>query len=248
MRDFLPIPDILQMRRILCVQPHPDDADIGCGGTLARLAASGAEIVYLTMTDGSSGTHTPNSDRKILAVRRRTEQHAALKALGMESAKLFWFDEPDGYLKADFILRDRLIRLVRRLQPDCIVTVDPASTYEIHGDHRVTGLLAARAAYFASYPAIAPQSDCPAHAVSAIGFYFTPHPNTYVDISNGWAAKLNAIQCHQSQFGGETWPQYAAFFDAQARQWGTRQGCERAEALKMLTPLHLHCFPDTMDS
>lgn len=243
MRDFLPIPDILQMRRILCVQPHPDDAEIGCGGTLARLAELGAEIAYLTMTDGSAGTDAPHRDRKPLAVLRRNEQYAALKALGIESAKLFWFDEPDGYLKADFILRDRLIRLVRRLQPDCILTVDPASPYEVHGDHRVTGLLTAQAAYFASYPAIAPQLDCPTHTVSAIGFYFTPYPNTYVDISDRWVAKLQAIQCHQSQFDNEMWPQYESFFDAQARQWGKQKGCDRAEALKLLSPLHLHCFP-----
>lgn len=237
------------MKRILCVQPHPDDNDIGCGGAIARLASSGAEIIYLTMTDGGAGTsRTDGTDtdckRQNLAVCRRTEQSAALDALGLKSPKLLWFDEPDGYLKADFILRDRLIRTIRRLQPDCILTVDPASPYEIHGDHRATGVLAAQAAYFASYPAIAPQSDFPIHEVNAIGFYFTPYPNTFIDISSVWEAKLTAIQCHRSQFGSETWPQYAAFFEMQSREWGQRGECDRAEALKVLTPLHLHCFPE----
>ena len=49
------IPDLKQARRVLCVQPHYDDNDIGAGGTIASLAAAGADVWYLTATDDLVG-------------------------------------------------------------------------------------------------------------------------------------------------------------------------------------------------
>jgi LmbE family N-acetylglucosaminyl deacetylase len=51
MESVIPTPDIFQAKKILCVQPHYDDNDIGAGGTLAKLHEAGAEIIYLTVTD-----------------------------------------------------------------------------------------------------------------------------------------------------------------------------------------------------
>ena len=52
---LIPTPDLLRARRLLCVQPHYDDNDIGAGGTIARLADAGAEVHYLTVTDDVVG-------------------------------------------------------------------------------------------------------------------------------------------------------------------------------------------------
>ena len=52
---FLSPPDILSCRRVLCIQPHPDDNEIGMGGIIARLAQLGCEIHYLTVTNGEMG-------------------------------------------------------------------------------------------------------------------------------------------------------------------------------------------------
>ena len=49
------IPDIMKAKRVLAVQPHYDDNDISCGGMLAALAANGAELYYLTMSDDLVG-------------------------------------------------------------------------------------------------------------------------------------------------------------------------------------------------
>ena len=46
---ILPIPNIFEAKRILCIQPHYDDNDIAAGGTLAALHDAGAELVYLTV-------------------------------------------------------------------------------------------------------------------------------------------------------------------------------------------------------
>lgn len=243
LQTFLPIPDLLQMRHILCIQPHPDDGEIGCGGTVARLARAGAEVTYLTVTDGAAGSPDADVEAHILQRQRREEQQTALAHLGVD-ARLVWLDEPDGYVSVTHRLRDRLVEEVRRIQPDCVLTVDPWLPYEVHGDHHSVGLLAAQAAMFASYPRIAPCGFAP-HAVRAIGFFFTHRPNTIVDVSDFWQSKLEAIRCHRSQFDPQSWPQYEAFFGAQAQHWGQDKGYAFAEAFKVLTPMHLHCLPFT---
>ncbi|WP_287128567.1 PIG-L deacetylase family protein [Candidatus Cyanaurora vandensis] len=239
------IPDLLESRRVLCIQPHPDDADIGAGGTLARLVERGAEVIYLTVTDGTAGSDDPDQDPNQLKLLRRGEQQKALDVLGVP-AELVWLDYQDGYLSPSLTLRDTLINYIRQYQPDLVLTVDPWLPYEAHNDHPVTGLMAAQAVMFASTPRIAP-SSLPPHRVCAIGFFFSARPNTTVDVSTVWEQKLQAIQCHHSQFGSQ-WAEYKDFFDTQARSWGGPQGYARAEVFKVLTPLHLHCFPNAESS
>ena len=55
LEQVIPKPDLLTARVILAVQPHYDDNDIGAGGTLAALAASGVEVYYLTVTNDLVG-------------------------------------------------------------------------------------------------------------------------------------------------------------------------------------------------
>ncbi len=239
---FLPIPDLLALKRILCIQPHPDDADLGCGGTVARLAQGGAKITYLTMTDGGAGSGGTGLSRADLVAQRRLEQSYALKTLGI-SADLLWWDLPDGYLVATLALRDRLITLIRELQPEAVLTVDPWLAYESHSDHLATGQAVAQAVFMSGMGGIA--HGIP-HHVTALGFFFSAHPNTYIDVSAVWEQKMQAIPCHQSQFSPLEWPQYRAFFEHQAQQWGQAQGFAQAEALKVLTPLHLHCYPEAI--
>lgn len=52
-------PDIMKCRKVLCIQPHPDDNEIGMGGIIAKLAQAGCQIHYLTVTNGDMG----NRDR-----------------------------------------------------------------------------------------------------------------------------------------------------------------------------------------
>ena len=53
--SILPVPDIFTAKKVLCIQPHYDDNDIGAGGTYARLVRDGAELIYLTVTDDLMG-------------------------------------------------------------------------------------------------------------------------------------------------------------------------------------------------
>ena len=60
-----PIPNLLNAKRVLCIQPHPDDVDIACGGTLAVLADRGAHITYLTVTDGGAGSSVRRDENQL---------------------------------------------------------------------------------------------------------------------------------------------------------------------------------------
>jgi LmbE family N-acetylglucosaminyl deacetylase len=77
LRELFPKPDILSAKRILCVQPHPDDADIACGGAIARLSAQGTEVFYLTVTDDTAGfSEAGLSLRRRRRIRREEQTEA----------------------------------------------------------------------------------------------------------------------------------------------------------------------------
>ena len=63
-------PDILQCKRVLCIQPHPDDNEIGMGGIIAKLASLGCEIHYLTVTNGDMGNRDVTATPEETAAQR----------------------------------------------------------------------------------------------------------------------------------------------------------------------------------
>jgi LmbE family N-acetylglucosaminyl deacetylase len=80
--------------------------------------------------------------------------------------------------------------------------------------------------------------------VKGVALYFTGRPNTFVDIGAGAAAKHAAIDCYVSQLDADTRRLMHAGLERKESAWGERAGCERAEALRVLHPAHLHCNPD----
>jgi LmbE family N-acetylglucosaminyl deacetylase len=242
--DLAPIPKLLDAKRILCIQPHPDDMDIACGGTLAVLAEQGAHITYLTVTDGGAGSNE-RRDEAELANTRRQEQMNAGALLGVQD--YIWLDYRDaGYLPGEQLERD-FIRAIRQVRPDTVITVDGWLPYEAHPAHRAVGQCAAAAVLFCGMGNIDWEDNLPPHRVERIAFAFTGKPNTYVDVTAKWDVKLQAIRAHQSQFPDSVWPFYNAYLDAKARQYGAHLGVEKAEALKVLAPIHLHCNVDALD-
>lgn len=119
------------MNRVLVLSPHPDDEAIGCGGTLCRHLAEGAEMQVVFLTSGEKGGHglTPAETRRI----REQEARRAAKILGLTQLE-FW-GEPDGALRATSALTQRLQQKLRKFRPDFIYL---PHDYEMHRDHRAT--------------------------------------------------------------------------------------------------------------
>jgi LmbE family N-acetylglucosaminyl deacetylase len=144
---ILPIPDLFSARRVLCIQPHYDDNDIAAAGTIARLRESGAEIIYLTVTDDLMGVVDDTlSDADAAALLRR-DQFAAGKIIGVNQQ--FWLGYPDAGVYDYFAVRRDMLKVIRQVRPDFILAPDAWLTYEGHRDHIQTGLAATEAVMFA---------------------------------------------------------------------------------------------------
>ena len=190
---FLTPPDIMSAKRVLCIQPHPDDNEIGMGGVVAALAGRGCEVHYLTVTNGDLGDQSGTMEPAELAALRREETVAAGKALG--ASKFYFFDEPDGSLQDIPALAGKIATLVRTIRPVVLFCPDPWAMYEAHQDHVVTGRATAQA-FISSALVRYPRGTATAPwQCAAIGFYFTQAPNTVVDITDTFEAKSGKGIC-----------------------------------------------------
>jgi LmbE family N-acetylglucosaminyl deacetylase len=226
-----------RIEKVMCVQPHPDDTDVAAGGTVAKLAARGVEVVYVALTDGRLGTHDPAVRPEELAEERRREQEEAARILGVK--ELVWLGVRDGELQPTLELRWKLVEIIRRFKPDLVMAPDPWLTYEAHPDHRHAGILASEAVLFAPLPHAAPSEGLRPHAVRYVAYYWTRKPNVFVDVSGYVDAKLRAVRSHRTQFGGAQ--AIEDVLKAYMRLVGKRCGAAYAEAFKVLTPFHFHC-------
>ena len=242
--SILPRPDIFEARRVLCIQPHYDDNDIGAGGTLALLHQKGAELFYLTATDDLMGIvdHSLSDEAAAQALKR--DQFSAAKVIGVKEQ--FWLGYPDAGEYDYFALRRDFLKYIRMIQPDFVLTVDPWLMYEAHHDHIQTGLAAAEAVMFAGLTKIpsgdpAVDSNYKPHDIKGIIFYHTREPNQILDISGTWEAKLAAVRCYEAQFTPQEMNQLVVALDAKSQQVAADQSFKYGEALKVLHTSAIHC-------
>lgn len=242
--SILPQPNIFEAKRVLCIQPHYDDNDIGIGGTLALLGEKGAELFYLTATDDLMGVvdHSLSDEQAAQTLKR--DQFEAAKIVGVKDQ--FWLGYPDAGEYNYFALRRDFLKYIRLIQPDFVVTVDPWLTYEAHHDHIQTGLAAAEAVMFAGLTKIAssdPEVDAryQPHDIKGIVFYHTREPNQIMDISTTWETKVAAVRCYEAQFTSQEMDQVILALDAKSQQVASGQLFPRGEALKVLHTSALHC-------
>ncbi len=186
--------------KFLNIQAHPDDAECYCGGTTAKYTERGDEVYYLICTKGNRGTYDINIDTEKLAEIRKKETLDAARVLGVK--EVYFLDEEDGFLYPDLKLRGRIMRVIRQVKPDVVMTLDPFLPYEIHPDHRTVGILSAEAVVFAGFPHFYPehiQQGIEPHFVKELYFYHTARPDYFEDITPYIERKRNACYCHRSQ-------------------------------------------------
>jgi len=243
--DELPRPqlDLPVPRRALAIGAHPDDIEFGAAGTLARWIAAGCEATMLIVTDGSKGTWDPDMDQRRLVAIRREEQTRAAGVLGVET--VIHLDHVDGELEYSMALRAELCRQVRINRPDVVFTHDPWRRYEIHPDHRVTGLAALDGVVAARDPLFFPDQEPSAHRPGAVLLWSADEPDHWEDIAGTLDLKVKALLCHSSQgsttMGGAERDELRkqAFAD-QIREWATQEGKAGglilAESFKRINP------------
>ena len=226
-----PVPE-----RALAIYAHPDDADISCGGTLARWAESGSAVHVVVCTQGDKGSSDPGVDPAELARTRADEVRGAAEALGIAGPVLL--GHPDGELFDERGLVSELVGQVRRLRPEVVVCPDPTAVffgqhYYNHRDHRTVGWAALDAVSpAAAQPHYFPEAG-PAHQVSAVLLSGTIEPDVWVDISATLERKTRAVLCHESQLsGGGEW--FRAAVRQRAEDGGREAGVRHAEGFRRL--------------
>lgn len=191
--------------RILVVTAHPDDVDFGVAGSVATWTAAGIEVGYCVVTDGDAGGFDPDVPRADIAGIRRAEQLAAARVVGVEDVTFLGY--PDGRLVAGIGLRRDISRVIRRFRPDRVVTQSPDRNWEriyaSHPDHLAAGEAAVCAVYpdarnpFA-HPELAAEG-LDAHTVGQLWLMSSRTHDVFVDVTDTFDKKLDALRCHVSQ-------------------------------------------------
>jgi LmbE family N-acetylglucosaminyl deacetylase len=231
----------LSPKVILGVAAHPDDLEFGVAGTVAAYVAQGAKAYYFILTDASKGTADRNLTGQKLTEIRRAEQREAAKILGVSD--VFFGNYEDGALEVTQDLKRSIVRVIRQVKPDVVLTMDPTFVYSVergfvnHTDHRVAGLATLDAVYplardHLTFPELLTDEGLEPHKVKTVLLTHFDQHNFYVDITATMETKLNALAAHASQI-----PDMAAAGDmlrGQAAQLGARIGAKYAEAFVRL--------------
>lgn len=130
--------------KILMVGAHQDDNEFRCGGLAYKLVQNGHEVIFLSACNGCGGHHILSA--KEISERRAKESKEVAKLLGIIYD--VW-DYDDCSITADLETRRRLIRYVRKISPDLIITHRPN---DYHADHRTVGILVQDASYLLTVP------------------------------------------------------------------------------------------------
>lgn len=186
------------MLTFLMIGAHPDDMDLRCGGLAMLLRAQGHHVVFLSATNGNAGHMSMT--KEALRLRRLKEMEAAAKVYGIVYETL---DIDDGYLECSIPVRDRLIRYIRKLKPDVIITHRGC---DYHPDHRACGNLVRDCSYLLGVPMICP--DVPALRkapviLSCEDRFTSPAPfraDVGADIGSVIDRKIQGVLAHRSQF------------------------------------------------
>jgi LmbE family N-acetylglucosaminyl deacetylase len=193
--------------RALVVTAHPDDVDFGAAGAVATWVAQGVDVSYCIVTNGDAGGFDPAVPRAEIPGIRQREQRAAAAAVGVTDVTFLGY--PDGALYLTHDLRRDISRVIRRVRPDRVVCQSPERNFEriyaSHPDH----LAAGEAAICAVYPdarnpfahTTLAQEGLEAWTVPEIWIMAdSDHGATvYVDITEAFDKKIEALRCHISQ-------------------------------------------------
>jgi len=228
-------------KRAMSIHAHPDDQEFTVGGTLAKWARAGSEIVTVCITSGGAGSneHTPaEMTREELVPIREEEQRRACRVLGI--AEVVFLRYEDGMLEPSLALRRELTRMIRRHKPDAVVCGDPTmrfyrSIYMNHPDHRAASDVALDAVFPSAetrliFPELLAEGLEP-HKVRSVFIHSSAQADTYIDISELLDVKIAALKEHKTQMG--SWDP-TDMITGWAREQGAKRRLKAAESFRLM--------------
>ncbi|WP_375425737.1 PIG-L deacetylase family protein [uncultured Friedmanniella sp.] len=202
-----PMPDS-EVERALVVAAHPDDADFGAAGTLARWADAGIAVTLLLCTRGEQGGFDDTPRDQMPALRER-EQRAASAELGVTDVR-FLDGWSDGWLEPSWELQRAIVRVIRQVRPQRVACQSPQRMLQrlqaSHPDHLAAGEATVRAVYPAAenrfaWPELITEEGLQPWKVTEL--WLSAHQDSphAVDITDTFDRKVRALQAHVSQTG-----------------------------------------------
>ena len=194
------------VERVVVVTAHPDDVDFGASGTIAKMTASGINVTYCICTDGDAGGFDDAIDRSVIPQIRRVEQVNAASIVGVKDVRFLGYK--DGYLDPTHDLQRDIVRVLRQVQPQLVITQTPERNWQrlpaTHPDHMAAGEATARALYPAvrnpyAYPELRNQEGLEAWTVSWLWLMGSTETNHWITINETFEQKIAALGAHKSQ-------------------------------------------------
>lgn len=213
---------------------HPDDVELGAGGTIAANVASGLRVGIVDLTRGEMGTRGTPATRK-------REAAAAARVLGASFRRQLDFG--DGSLRTGREEEMEIIELLRATRPRLVFAPYPDDR---HPDHTRAGRLITEASFYSGLRAI--ETSAPAHRPQTVVYYLQNYmipPSFVVDVTSGWKTKMKAIRAFKSQFFDpkskepKTFisdPKFLELIEARGRHFGILIGSVYGEAFVTKQP------------
>jgi LmbE family N-acetylglucosaminyl deacetylase len=185
----------------MVIAAHPDDAEFGSAGAVAKWIREGKRVVYVVCTSGDKGSSDPDMIPERLAEIREKEQLEAAAVLGVSDVLFLRY--PDQSLEDTPHFRQVIVRQIRTYRPEMVVTSDPYRRYIWHRDHRIIGQVTLDAVFpyardVMAYPDLI-EEGCMPHKVHKVLLWGTEDVNLHIDITDTFDLKVAALRCHKSQ-------------------------------------------------
>lgn len=179
---------------ILAIGAHPDDVELGCGGTLAKMISENKKVGILDLTEGELGTRGT-------ALTRKSEAEEAGKILSIAYRENLKFR--DGFFKNDDIHKIELIKIIRKYKPDIVLA---NAVNDRHPDHGKAAKLVYDACFLSGllkiqtiYNGITQDKWRPKHIFNYIQWN-EEKPDFIIDISHFLDKKIEACMAYKTQF------------------------------------------------
>lgn len=185
--------------KIMVIMAHPDDPTLQAGGLTLKLTSLGHKVKWVSTTNGNMGHQWRNPIQ--LAAMELNETIKAANSLGAEYECL---NINDGYVFPNREQTEMIIRVIRKYDPDLVITHRPN---DYHRDHRYTSQLVMDASYMLIVPHYCPDipiSPSRKHPIIAYSYdhFKKPYlfePNVLLDVTREYDIKAKALAMHESQ-------------------------------------------------
>ena len=220
----------------MCVGAHPDDVEIGMGGTVAKLVRQGARVVIVDLTNGEP---TPQGTPE----KRAAESALAAEVLGVERRTL---TQSNRYLFDTVEARTELAEAIREFRPRMLFVPYPE---DAHPDHIAASRIAVAARFYAKFTRTEMSGDPffpeRVYRYMAVHMRVVAEPSFIVDVTEDLPTKLKALGAYESQFAGN--PANAGVIDlvaGQAAMWGAIGRVSAGEPFFSLEPIAVDSVTD----